>query len=44
MDKLFIYGSENRKFPSKMHICDDDGKTLCGTDGYWMEATNDVKG
>ena len=42
-EPLFIYGSENPKYPSKLHLCDDDGKTLCGVDGYWMEATNDVR-
>jgi len=38
-DTFYIYGSENPKQRSKAHIYSNDlSKSLCGVDGFWMEA------
>ncbi len=36
---LYIYGSENPKDNGKIHLCDDDGNVLCGSNIRWGEAT-----
>ena len=39
---LYIYGSENPKDRNKIHLCNDEGKTLCGRKQRWGEVTAEI--
>lgn len=40
--KFYVYGGMKYSQNTKLHVADQDGKSLCGVTSFWMECTQEI--